>query len=151
VFLGESTVSLDAKFRLVVPKRIAEQLDRDAEGRLACVLTRGQDRCIYLFSRQGFERALATLRPAAFTGVDQRAAQRVFLASTFEVEIDSAGRVLVPEKLRPQLDGERELAVIGNVDHAEVWGRSAWETYQARNEPLVDRIDRILGGHSEES
>lgn len=146
VFHGESVHSLDAKFRLVVPKRISDHLGRDDAGARTCVLTRGQDRCIYLYSKDGFERAMASLRLAAFSGEDQRAVTRVFLANTFELELDGSGRVLVPEKLRPQLGDERELVVIGNNDHAEVWGKQAWEQYQSRNEGLLDRIDRILGG-----
>ena len=79
-------------------------------------------------------------------GEEQRAVSRVLLASTFELELDGSGRVLVPETLRSQLGDERELVVIGNNDHAEIWGKQAWEQYQARNEGLLDRIDRILGG-----
>lgn len=145
MFHGESVHSLDSKFRLVVPKRIADQLGA-AEGQKSCFLTRGQDTCIYLYSRAGFEQAMASLKLAAFTGEDQRAVSRVFLASTFELDLDSSGRVLVPEKLRPQLGDERELVVIGNHDHAEIWGKRTWEQYQTRNEGLLDRIDRILGG-----
>ncbi|MCY2960736.1 MAG: cell division/cell wall cluster transcriptional repressor MraZ [Planctomycetota bacterium] len=146
VFHGESVHTLDTKFRLVVPKRISDHLGRGDEGQQICVLTRGQDRCIYLFSKEGFERAMSSLRLAAFDGEEPRAVRRVFLASTFELELDGSGRVLVPEKLRPQLGDERELAVIGNHDHAEIWGKQAWDQYQARNEGLLDRIDRILGG-----
>lgn len=146
MFHGESVHTLDAKFRLVVPKRISDHLGRGDAGQKTCVLTRGQDRCIYLFSKDGFDRAMSSLRLAAFTGEEQRAVSRVFLASTFELELDGSGRVLVPEKLRPQLGDERELVVIGNNDHAEIWGQQAWEQYQARNEGLLDRIDRILGG-----
>ncbi|MBL8861477.1 MAG: cell division/cell wall cluster transcriptional repressor MraZ [Planctomycetes bacterium] len=145
MFHGESTHVLDAKFRLVVPKRIADHLGRGAEGAKTCFLTRGQDRCLYLFSKEGFERAMSSLRLASFGGDEQRAASRVFAANTFELELDGSGRVLVPEKLRSQLGEEREVVVIGNFGHAEIWGKRAWEEYQARNEGLLDRIDRILG------
>jgi MraZ protein len=146
VFHGESVHTLDSKFRLVVPKRIADQLPVGPSGSKVCFLTRGQDTCIYLFAKDGFEHSMATLRLQPFTGEDQRAVSRVFLASTFELELDSSGRVLVPEKLRPQLSDERELVVIGNNDHAEIWGKQTWDQYQTRNEGLLDRIDRILGG-----
>lgn len=146
MFRGESSHTLDPKFRLVVPKRIADHLDRSDEGPTTCVLTRGQDRCIYIYSKDGFEQAMASLRLAPFTGEEQRAVTRVLLANTFEIELDGSGRVLVPEKLRPQLGDEREVVVIGNNDHAEIWGKTAWEQYQSRNEGLLDRIDRILGG-----
>ena len=145
MFHGESSHSLDPKFRLVVPKRIADQLTRGDGGTKTCVLTRGQDRCIYLFTKDGFDRAMSQLRLASFGGDEQRAVSRVFAAHTFELELDGSGRVLVPEKLRPQLGDEREVVVIGNFGHAEIWGKRAWEEYQARNEGLLDRIDRILG------
>jgi MraZ protein len=146
VFYGESVHALDAKFRLVVAKRIQDHLGRDEAGRQICVLTRGQDRCIYLFPKAGFERAMASLALAPFSGQEQRAVQRVFLASSYEVELDGSGRVLIPEKLRAQLGDERELVAIGVNDHVEIWGKQAWEQYQARNEGLLDRIDEILGG-----
>jgi len=146
VFHGESVHSLDAKFRLVVPKRISDHLGRGEAGQKTCFLTRGQDRCIYLYTKDGFERAMSSLRLAAFVGEEQRAVSRVFHAFTFELELDGSGRVLVPEKLRPLLGDERELVVIGNHDHAEIWGKQAWDQYQARNEGLLDRIDQILGG-----
>lgn len=146
VFHGLSLHSLDTKFRLVVPKRISDHLGRGEEGQRICILTRGQDRCIYLFAKEEFERAMASLRLAPFSGEEQRAVSRVLMASTFELELDGSGRVLVPETLRSQLGDERELVVIGNNDHAEIWGKQAWEQYQARNEGLLDRIDRILGG-----
>ena len=146
MFRGETTHTLDPKFRLVVPKRIADQLDRVDDGPTTCVLTRGQDDCIYIYSKDGFDQALASLKLAPFTGDEQRAVLRVLLSYTFDGELDGSGRVLVPEKLRPQLGGEREVVVIGNNDHAEIWGKTAWEQYQSRNEGLLDRIDRILGG-----
>jgi len=146
VFRGESSHTLDPKFRLVVPKRIADHLDRSDEGPTSCVLTRGQDSCIYIYSKDGFEQAMASLRLAPFTGEEARAVTRVLLANTFEIELDGSGRVLVPEKLRSQLGDEREVVVIGNNDHAEIWGKTAWEQYESRNVGLLDRIDRILGG-----
>lgn len=145
MFHGESVHALDAKFRLVVPKRIQDALGRDEQGRQICFLTRGQDRCIYLFGKAGFEHAMASLALAPFSGQEQRAVQRVFLASSFELELDGSGRVLVPEKLRPQLGEEREVVVFGVNDHAEIWGKRAWEQYQTANDGLLDRIDQILG------
>ncbi len=156
MFHGESVHSLDSKYRLVVPKRIADHLGTghlgtghlatEKDGPKGCFLTRGQDKCIYLYTKSEFDRAMGSLRLAAFGNEEERAASRVFFANTFELELDSSGRVLVPEKLRPQLNDERELVVIGNNDRAEIWGKQTWEQYQARNEGLLDRIDRILGG-----
>jgi MraZ protein len=145
VFYGESDHSLDAKFRVFVPKRFQDELGRDAEGHLVCFLTRGQDRCLYLFSEEGFKSALAGLDIAAFTGENQRAAQRVFFANTARLELDAAGRVLIPEKLRGQVAGDKEVVIVGVGDHAEIWAKNVWDAYSQAHEPILDRVDQVLG------
>lgn len=149
MFYGESSLSLDAKFRVAVPKRFQDELGRDAAGTLVCVVTRGQDRCLYLFSEDGFQRVLGTLRIAAFNGVDQRAAQRVFFANTMRIELDAQGRVLIPEKLRGHLGAEKEVVIVGVGDHAEIWAKDVWDSYHAQHEPILDSVDQVLGNRGE--
>lgn len=145
MFYGESEHTLDAKSRVFVPKRFQDELGRTPEGALVCFLVRGQDRCLYLFSEDGFQRALAGLQIAAFAGENQRAAQRVFFSNTVRVELDSSGRVLVPEKLRVHAGIERELIIVGVNDHAEIWAKAAWDSYHSAHEPILDRVDEVLG------
>jgi MraZ protein len=145
VFYGESVHTLDAKSRVFVPKRFQEELGRDAEGTLTCFLTRGQDRCLYLFSETGFQRALAGLDIAAFTGENQRAAQRVFFANTSRVELDASGRVLIPEKLRAHVGIDKEVVIVGVNDHAEIWPKSVWDAYQSDHVEILDKVDEVLG------
>ncbi|MDZ4772085.1 MAG: division/cell wall cluster transcriptional repressor MraZ [Planctomycetota bacterium] len=149
MFYGESSHALDGKFRVTIPKRFQEQLGRelapDSSGTLACFLTRGQDRCLYLFTEKGFERALAGLSIAAFNGENQRAAQRVFFANTARVELDAQGRVLVPEKLRAHLGTDKDVVIVGVADHAEIWAQATWESYHAQHEPILDSVDQVLG------
>lgn len=147
MFYGEFSHVLDGKFRVTIPKLFQEQLGRE-NGRestsTACFLTRGQDRCLYLFSEQGFDRALEGLDIAAFHGQNQRAAQRMFFANTARVELDAQGRVLVPEKLRAHLGTEKDVVIVGVGDHAEIWARDEWERYHTENEPILDSVDQVL-------
>lgn len=145
MFYGESSHALDGKFRVTVPKRFQDEFARDASGTLCCFLTRGQDRCLYLFSESGFERALAGLDIAAFNGENQRAAQRVFFANTARIELDAQGRVLVPEKLRAHLGTDKDVVIVGVGDHAELWAKDVWERYHAQHEPILDSVDQVLG------
>jgi MraZ protein len=155
VFYGESVHALDAKFRVFVPKRFQDELGRDAEGNRVCFLTRGQDRCLYLFAEEGFERALAGLDIAAFNGENQRAAQRLFFANTARLELDASGRVLIPEKLRAHIGidkpaaelrgGAQELVILGVGDHVEIWAKEVWDGYQSHHEPILDKVDQVLG------
>ena len=144
MFYGEYVHSLDPKARVAIPKRFQEELGRDAGNNLVCVLTRGQDRCLYLFAEDGFKQALAGLAIAAFAGQDQRAAQRLFFANTAKVELDANGRVLIPEKLRAHVGFEKEVVLIGVNDHAEIWPKDAWESYHAQHEPILDQVDQVL-------
>lgn len=145
MFYGESSHSLDGKFRVTVPKRFQDELGRDAAGTLVCFLLRGQDRCLYLFSESGFQRALDGLDIAAFNGENQRAAQRVFFANTARIELDAQGRVLIPEKLRGHLGTDKEVVIVGVGDHAEIWAQDVWDRYHAQHEPILDSVDQVLG------
>lgn len=145
MFFGESSHSLDAKGRVTVPKRFLEELTRNAEGNLVLILSAGQDGCVYLYSKPGFEATIARLKLDTFAGEQQRAAQRLLFRSSFEVELDSAGRVLVPERLRGGASLAGEVLMIGVNDHAELWAKAAWERYEAQHAKALDNIDQILG------
>jgi MraZ protein len=144
VFHGEHTHSIDGKGRLFIPKRFQDELGRDAQQNLACFLTRGQDRCLYLFPESGFQKALAGLDIAAFTGPNQRAAQRLFFANTARLELDANGRILIPEKLRAHIGSSKEVVIVGVNDHAEIWAREDWDPYHAQHEGILDHVDQVL-------
>lgn len=149
MFYGEFSHVLDGKFRITVPKDFQAELAREggseATGSTICFLTRGQDGCLCLFTVEGFDRTIAGLEIAAFNGQNERAAQRVFFANTARLELDAQGRILVPEKLRPLLGGEKEVVFVGAGDHAEIWGRETWTRYHGVHEPILDSVDQVLG------
>ncbi len=144
MFIGESLHTLDSKFRVFVPKRFQSELGRNAEGQLELVLCKGQDSCLYLFSLAGFHKAAERLNTEAFTGEEERNVQRVFFSRIHVLTLDSAGRVLIPEKLRDVFGGERELALIGVMQRAELWPRSVWERIEEENGNSIGTIDRVL-------
>ena len=145
VFYGDSFHSVDAKNRVHVPKRFQEALARDGEGSLACYLSLGVDGCLYLFSEEGFRQAMERLETQAITGPEQRRLQRLFFANTRRVQLDAAGRLLVPEKLRAAVGIEREVAMVGVAHRAEIWPREAWESFESSNaEDGLDDLHTIL-------
>jgi MraZ protein len=144
VYFGETTHQLDAKGRVFVPKRFQEVLGGDAEGTRIAYLTRGQDSCLYLFSEAAFQAAQAELKTGVFTGQELRAVQRVFFANTVRIELDSSGRMLIPEKLRSKAGIDKEVVFVGVHDRAEIWAKDAWERYESHHQDLLDRIDQVL-------
>ena len=144
MLFGEFQHTLDAKNRVTVPKSIADELLPNSAGVQTAYLTAGQDRCLYLFSEAGFERAHRELQTRVFAGQAQRAVLRLFFANTAKVELDSAGRVLLPEKLRAHAAIEKDVVIVGVNDRAEIWAKQHWGAYEALNQGLLEQIDEVM-------
>jgi MraZ protein len=146
MWLGESKHSLDNKNRLFLPKRFQEGLERGAEGNLTAILTRGFEGCLFLFSTRGFQGVLERLNTQAFEGADARLMQRLFFSSSTALELDSACRLLVPEKLKSLVGIDKEVVMIGVIDRIEVWPAETWAALEAKHGNDFDRLDRVICG-----
>ena len=146
MFYDSSTHTMDAKNRVFVPKRFQQVLGRDAEGNMIAFLTRGFDGCLFLFSEDGFRRALGRLDTRTFTGPEQRKMQRLFFSNTTRVQLDASGRLLVPEKLRKQVGLGKEVVMVGVVNRAEIWPKERWESLQGDMDGDFDQLDSVLCG-----
>jgi MraZ protein len=116
VFQGASSISLDAKGRMSVPAKHRDALALQCEGRLT--LTRHPHGCLLLFPRPVWEQHRAQI---AAWPMSARAWQRIFLGNACDVEIDSAGRILVAPELRDAVGLSRDVMMLGMGSHFEVW------------------------------
>ncbi|MFP5347120.1 MAG: division/cell wall cluster transcriptional repressor MraZ [Actinomycetes bacterium] len=128
MFLGTHFPRLDDKGRLILPAKFREQL---APG---LVVTRGQERCLYVFPAAEFERIHEQLRQAPVTSKQARDYLRVLLSGASDEVPDKQGRVTVPPALRSYAGLDRDCAVIGAGSRVEIWDAAAWETYLAEQE-----------------
>lgn len=128
MFLGEHEHSLDAKGRVILPSKFRP---RFSEG---CVLVKGQERCLYLFPKDEWERISAQLGEERVTSEKRRTFLRLFFAGASEDVPDGQGRVAIPEPLRRYASLERDVTVIGAGRRVEVWDRRAWQAFLARAE-----------------
>jgi MraZ protein len=128
VFLGTYAPRLDEKGRIILPAKFADDL---ADG---VVLTRGQERCIYVFSAAEFAAMHERIRQAPVTSRDARNYLRVFLSGAHDETPDKQRRVTIPPALRAYAGLERDLAVLGVGDRIEIWDAAAWERYLAEHE-----------------
>lgn len=147
MFIGESAHSVDAKFRVFMPKRFQDELDRDGEGNLICMVTPGLDECLYLFSVSGFRRAIERIDTNAFTGSDARDTQRNFFSLVHRVKLDSSGRLLIPEGLREKLGGAREVTMVGCMERGEIWPAPKRAESKGHGRGL-ETLDDILSGRN---
>jgi MraZ protein len=135
VFLGTHSPRLDEKGRIILPAKFREEL---ANG---LVLTRGQERCIYVFSQKEFERIHEQMRQAPLSSRQARDYMRVFLSGASDEVPDKQGRVTIPPALREYAGLGRELAVIGAGTRAEIWDAQAWNQYLEEQENSFSDTD----------
>jgi transcriptional regulator MraZ len=141
LFLGTHQPRLDDKGRLFLPAKFRD----DLAGGL--VITRGQERCLYVFPTDEFERLYDQMRVAPVTSKAARDYQRVFLSGASSETPDKQGRVTVPAPLREYAGLSRECVVIGAGARLEVWDAQAWETYLADQETAFSQLsEEVLPG-----
>ena len=139
VFLGTHAPRLDDKGRLILPAKFRDQL---AGG---VVITKGQERCLFVFTADAFEaRAASQEEPASKVARDYR---RIFFASAFDEVPDRTGRVTVPAGLRTYAGLSRDCVVIGANTHLEIWDAETWRIYEAeREQSFADQEEVVLAG-----
>ncbi|ABY24229.1 cell division protein [Renibacterium salmoninarum ATCC 33209] len=135
MFLGTHSPRLDEKGRLILPAKFRDELGN------GLVFTRGQERCIYVFSQREFERVHEQMRDAPISSRQARDYIRVFLSGASDEMPDKQGRVTIPAALRAYAGLDRELAVIGAGSRAEIWGATAWAEYLEEKENAFSDTD----------
>jgi MraZ protein len=141
VFLGTHSPRLDEKGRLFLPAKFRDEL---AEG---VVITKGQERCLYVWPMAEFRRVTEAMSAAPVTQKTVRDYSRVFFASASDEVPDKQGRITVPPSLREYAGLTRDCVVIGANTRVEVWDAAAWEAYLAdREQAFADLEEEVLPG-----
>ena len=141
MFLGTHFPRLDEKGRLFLPAKFRDEL---AEG---VVITKGQERCLYVFPMAEFRRVTEAMSKAPVTQKTVRDYSRVFFASASDEVPDKQGRITVPPSLREYAGLTRDCVVIGANTRVEVWDSAAWEAYLAdREQAFADLEEEVLPG-----
>lgn len=135
MFLGTHTPKLDDKGRLILPARFRELL---ADG---LVMTKGQERCIIVWTHEQFETHAESLRRRSQNNEQVRAYTRVFFSSAFDDSVDKQGRITIPVPLRQWAGLDRDLVVVGADTRVEIWDVAAWNHYLAVQEPRFSSLD----------
>ena len=140
-FLGTHQPRMDDKGRLFLPAKFREPLSG------GLVITRGQERCLYVFPEAEFGRLYTLMRQAPVTSKAARDYQRLFLSGASSETPDKQGRVTVPPPLREYAGLHKECVVIGAGSRVEVWDAQAWETYLADQEgAFAELSEEVLPG-----
>ncbi|SJN19537.1 Cell division protein MraZ [Microbacterium esteraromaticum] len=141
MLLGTHTPKLDDKGRVILPAKFREDL---AGG---IVVTRGQERCLYVFSTTEFEELHDRIRQAPLSNKQARDFLRMFLSGASAEMPDSQNRITIPAHLRQYAGLEKELVITGVGAHAEIWDAAAWNAYLENNEEsYADLEQEVIPG-----
>ena len=128
MFIGEYTHNLDDKGRVAVPAKFREEL------RGGAVVTRGLDQCLTLYTKESWQQMAEKLSALPTTDQNARAFARLMLAGAMAVELDRAGRIVIPQYLRKFANLSGSVVVAGLYNRIELWNQKDWQAYQAKAE-----------------
>ncbi len=143
MFMGEFDHSIDTKGRLIIPAKFRNELGE------SFVMTRGLDRCLFVYPMSEWKRIEEKLKALPFTKKDARAFTRFFFSGASVCELDKQGRVSIGSGLRDYAGLKKDCVVIGVSTRLEVWDAVAWGDYfEKSTASFADIAESLLDPNS---
>ncbi len=139
MFIGEYRHTFDAKNRISLPAKFRSDLGRSV------VITRGLDKCLFVYPKAVWKREAQKIAQHSTGGAAGRGLARLMLAGASESDVDSNGRVLIPDYLRTFATLSTKAVLVGVNDRVEVWDENAWQAYTVSIERDADQFAEKLG------
>ena len=139
LLIGEYEHTLDEKKRISLPKTFRAALGRRV------VVTRGFDTCLFVYSRRGWEKIAEKLQSLSFVDADTRGFNRFMLSGAAEVDVDSVGRILIPDHQKHFAGLKKRVVFAGISDRVEIWDAERWHTYKQLIDRDAERMAKKLG------
>ncbi len=143
---GSFSRVIDEKQRVAIPKRLREAMGLPDAG--ALYLAPGTDQSLALYTEESFAGLAARLEQVSPTRQDVRAFVRLFYARAQRVELDSQGRVRIPQELAALAQLEKEVVLLAVQDHLELWSAQLWQRYLEEKQDHYDEIAETAFGGS---
>ncbi|MDR3519820.1 MAG: division/cell wall cluster transcriptional repressor MraZ [Candidatus Pacebacteria bacterium] len=128
MLIGEYIHTIDEKNRVSMPAKFRTELGKKM------IITPGLDSCLFVFTIKEWEKVSARLSDQdadlSFLKADQRSFNRYMFGRAAEVELDSIGRILIPEFLKNTIGLKNSAAIVGVKDRVEIWNDKVWSQNQ---------------------
>ncbi len=131
MFYGEYQHSLDNKDRLIIPAKFREIFKENYAEKF--FITRGLDRCLFLFTEEEWKLQEKRFRDIPFTRQESRKFNRLYFSGASEVMCDKQGRILVPDYLKKYGEIKEDVVIIGVSDRIEIWAKEKWGSFVSDN------------------
>ncbi len=144
MLIGEYIHTIDEKNRVSLPAKFRKEMGKKV------IITPGLDQCLFIFTIAEWEKVSKKLSNSesdlSFLSADQRTFNRNMFGQASDVEVDSIGRILVPDYLKEKIKITNKVALIGVQDRVEVWNDKVWaqfkEVAEKQAEPLAEKLSR---------
>ena len=124
MYFGSFTHNLDDKGRLMIPRKMREELGYKV------YIMKGFDGSLSLYNEERYQKLVEEFSRLSFNQSKVRDYLRLQFASTYEMEVDKLGRVQIPTALLTKYNISKEVLVLGIGDHIEVWDKAKYEEYE---------------------
>jgi MraZ protein len=142
MLIGEYIHTIDEKNRMSLPAKFRKELGKKI------IITPGLDSCLFIFTNKEWEKVSKRLSDTSsdlsFLKADQRSFNRFMFGRASEVEVDSIGRILIPEFLKERINLKNTAAVVGVEDRVEIWNEKTWKEYKEVVEKQADSLAEKL-------
>ncbi len=139
MLIGEYRHTLDPKKRLSVPSKWRKDLGQ------TLIITRGLDNCLFVYPQAQWNEITQKIGQLPLGQADTRSFNRFFLSGAVEIEVDSVGRILVPDFLKEFAGLDSKVVLAGIYNRVEIWAENKWEEYTQKIENQADQIAEKLG------
>ncbi len=133
MLIGEYIHTIDEKNRMSLPVKFRKEMGKKI------IITPGLDSCLFIFTIKEWVKVSKKLSDSnndlSFLKADQRSFNRYMFGRAAEVEIDSIGRILIPDFLKDRIGLKDKAAIVGVEDRIEVWNDKAW----SQNKDVVEK------------
>lgn len=139
MLIGEYHHNIDLKKRVALPAKFRRELGSKM------VITRGLDNCLFLYPLKQWQKISEKLSEMPIGQADTRGFNRFMLAGAVEVDLDSMGRVLLPDYLRNFAGLKNKVVIAGVSSRLEIWDEDKWDKYKMKIEKNADDLAEKLG------
>ena len=142
MWYGEYIHTLDSKDRFILPARFRDKLKTLKQKKL--YITRGLDSCLSLYAHEAWKKLEEKFESLSFTKQQSRSFNRLLFSGASEIEVDSQGRITLPEYLKEFAKVKREIVIIGVVNRIEIWDKTCWDKFYQENRKKFEEMAENL-------
>ena len=143
-FLGEYEATLDPKGRFLLPAAVKKQIAE--EGNNQFVINRGFEKCLSLYPSANWDPIFEEISKLNDFDPKVRAFRRYFLNGATKMELDSAGRLLVPPNLKEHAGLEKDIVLVSAMNKIEIWDKIKYQQFFETFSPesFSDLADEVM-------